>query len=604
MGAPGIEGLTLWRHYLADVCALARGRLVLAIAAMLAAGLVEGVMLLLLVPLLQVAGLDVQQGSIAWLSTLVARGFQAARVPATLPGVLLVYVAAVSAHAFLQEAQAGYSVEVQQSVVRALRMRLYRAVFSAPWIHVSRLRGSDLSHALTHEADRVGNGTHQLLSLAATGLVTAIYALLALKLSVSMTLMVCAGGGLLLAVFSRRAAASRRAGEEFSRATATLYGSAQEHVAGVKAARSLGVEPAWTARFEGDTSRTSDIHVRTIRHHARSQTLFDIGSVSVLTLLLFVAVDVVRLPTSSLLLLLFLFARLVPRLATLQQGFHVVLHTLPSYVSIQNLERLLQPVDCSGGGGPTTLEREIVLDRVSFRYDADRPALRGVTLRIEAGRTTAVVGTSGAGKSTLADIVLGLLTPCSGAVYVDGQPLAVERLSEWRGRIGYVSQDAFFFHDTIRANLLWARPGASDKDVERALALAAADHFVASLPLGVDTVVGDRGVGLSGGERQRLALARALLREPSLLVLDEPTSAIDAETEARIWKTIDDLHGRTTILVITHRLSNVRRADAIHVLDEGRIIESGTWDALIANRVGRFRGLARAVRDGRIPAHA
>lgn len=604
MGTPRIEGLTLWRRYLSDVRALAGWRLVLAIAVMLAASLVEGVMLLLLVPLLQVAGLDVHQGSIAWLSSLVARGFQIAHVPATLPGVLVIYVTAVSAHAFLQEAQARYSVEVQQSVVRKLRMRLYRAVFSAPWIQVSRLRGSDLSHALTHEADRVGSGTHQLLLLAATGLVTSVYVLLALRLSVSMTLAVCAGGGLLLVTFSGRAAASRRAGEEFSRATATLWGSAQEHVAGVKAARSLGVEAAWAARFEGDTSRASDIHVRTIGHYARSQTWFDIGSVSVLTLLLFVAVDVVRLPTASLLLLLFLFARLVPRLATLQQGLHVVLHTLPSYVSIQNLERCLGGVEPSDGPGPTTLEREIALDHVSFRYDEDRPALHGVTLRIEAGRTTAVVGASGAGKSTLADVVLGLLAPCSGTVHVDGRPLAENRLSQWRGMIGYVSQDTFFFHDTIRANLLWARPDASDKDIERALTLAAADRFVASLPLRVDTIVGDRGVSLSGGERQRLALARALLREPALLVLDEPTSAIDAETEARIWKTIDDLHGRTTILVITHRLSNVRRADAIYVLDEGRIIESGTWDSLIADRAGSFRGLVRAARDGRIPAHA
>jgi len=578
--------------------------LILAIAVMLATSLVEGVMLLLLVPLLQVAGLDVQQGSIAWLSALVARGFQVAHVPATLPGVLLIYVAAVSAHALLQEAQARCSVEAQQSVVRGLRMRLYRAVFNAPWIHVSRLRGSDLSHALTHEADRVGSGTHQLLSLAATGLVTAVYALLALRLSVSMTLAVCAGGGLLLAVFARRAATARRAGEEFSRATAALYGSAQEHVAGIKAARSHGVEAAWTARFEGDTVRASDIHVRTIRHYARSQSLFDIGSVAVLTLLLFVAVDVVRLPTASLLLLLFLFARLVPRLATLQQGFHVVLHTLPSYLSIQSLERSLGRVERADGPEPTTLTREIALDSVSFRYDADRLTLRGVTLRIEAGRTTALVGASGAGKSTLADIVLGLLTPCSGTVRVDGQPLIGDDLSEWRSRIGYVCQDAFFFHDTIRANLLWARPDASDKDVERALGLAAAEHFVASLPLGVDTVIGDRGISLSGGERQRLALARALLREPALLVLDEPTSAIDAETEARIWKTIDDLHGRTTILVITHRLSNVRWADAIYVLDQGRLIESGTWDALIADRGGRFRGLLRAARDGRIPAHA
>ena len=207
------------------------------------------------------------------------------------------------------------------------------------------------------------------------------------------------------------------------------------------------------------------------------------------------------------------------------------------------------------------------LESVSFGYeDVAEPALGSVTLRIPAGRTTAIVGPSGSGKSTLADLLLGLIVPAEGRVLVDETPLTPELLPAWRDQIGYVPQDSFHFHDTVRANLLWARPEASEAELQEALEVAAAG-FVTRLPQGLDTVLGDRGVRLSGGERQRIALARALLRRPAMLILDEATSSLDSENERRVQDAIERLHGRLTILVITHRLTTVRLADSIHVLD-------------------------------------
>ena len=159
-------------------------------------------------------------------------------------------------------------------------------------------------------------------------------------------------------------------------------------------------------------------------------------------------------------------------------------------------------------------------------------------------------------------------------------------------------QETFLLHDTIRANLLWARPRARESDLQEALQLAAADEFVAALPLDLDTIVGDRGVCLSGGERQRIALARALLRHPSLLILDEATSALDPENERRIQDAISRLRGELTIVVIAHRLSTVRTADQILVLDSGRLVENGTYDELAARTQGRFRALIEADRGG------
>ncbi len=177
---------------------------------------------------------------------------------------------------------------------------------------------------------------------------------------------------------------------------------------------------------------------------------------------------------------------------------------------------------------------------------------------------------------------------------IDGQPLVAEQLPGWRRHIGYVPQDTFLFHDTVRANLEWAQPGATDEQLWQALRMASADEFVRALPQGLDTVVGDRGVLVSGGERQRLSLARALLRRAGGLVLDEATSSLDSETERRIQHAIEDLHRQLTIIIVTHRLSMISGADEIHVLDGGKLVESGTWESLLANQGGRFSDLCRA----------
>jgi ATP-binding cassette subfamily C protein len=187
-----------------------------------------------------------------------------------------------------------------------------------------------------------------------------------------------------------------------------------------------------------------------------------------------------------------------------------------------------------------------------------------------------------------------LLQPTAGRILIDGEPLAGPRLHAWRQSIGYVPQETFLFHDTVRANLLWARPEATEAEVRAALRAAAAEEFVNQLPHGLDTVTGDRGVRLSGGERQRLALARAVLRQPSILVLDEATSSLDTQNERFIQQALEQLHGELTIVLIAHRLSTVRIADQIIVLKGGRMVETGAWDDLCQREGGVFRELAAA----------
>ncbi len=206
---------------------------------------------------------------------------------------------------------------------------------------------------------------------------------------------------------------------------------------------------------------------------------------------------------------------------------------------------------------------------VHVRYSGrSSDALAGISITIAANSTTFVSGRSGSGKSTLGDVLMGLIAPDAGEVRIDGEVLTDAMRRRWRNAVGYVQQQPTLFDDTIRGNLLWGRPAATDDELRDALALASAD-FVYDLPLGLDTRVGETGLHLSGGERQRIALARILLRRPSLLILDEATSALDTENEAAINRAIAELSGQMTIVVIGHRFAASARADQVITLRDG-----------------------------------
>jgi ATP-binding cassette, subfamily B, putative efflux pump len=236
------------------------------------------------------------------------------------------------------------------------------------------------------------------------------------------------------------------------------------------------------------------------------------------------------------------------------------------------------------------IEGEVRFEDVHFAYEEDKPVLKGISFEATPGTVIALVGSSGSGKTTLAGLAASFLEPDEGRVLIDGVDLREVRLASYRAQLGLVLQDDFLFDGTIRENLLFARPGASDEQIQRAAEQAYVTEFTERFPDGLDTIIGERGVKLSGGQRQRVTIARALLAEPRILLLDEATSSLDTESEALIQKSLNDLlRGRTTF-VIAHRLSTIQRADLILVIEDGEIVERGRHDELIA-REGRYHQL-------------
>ncbi|MEL6446306.1 MAG: ABC transporter ATP-binding protein [Pseudomonadota bacterium] len=234
----------------------------------------------------------------------------------------------------------------------------------------------------------------------------------------------------------------------------------------------------------------------------------------------------------------------------------------------------------------------IRFEQVDFAYRDDVPVLHGIELDVKPGETIALVGQTGSGKSTIVKLLLRFYTPRAGRITVDGQPIESLVLASLRGHIGLVSQDVFLFHGSVRENIAYGRPDASEAEIRAAAEAAEATEFIDKLPEGLDTIVGEQGQKLSGGQRQRLSIARAVLKDPAILILDEATSAVDNETEAAIQRSMAHISENRTTIVIAHRLSTIVNADQIHVLDQGRIVESGKHDALVA-RGGIYANLWR-----------
>ncbi|MGH7782081.1 MAG: ABC transporter ATP-binding protein [Candidatus Binataceae bacterium] len=586
------------RSFFAMLWGVARWKLLGVIVLTVLYTLTEGIGFALLLPTLQVAGLNLAgQGEAGRYAAMVSHGFLAVGLKPSLLLLLGIYVILVGVRTLLGQMQNVSGYALQQDLEHHLRRRLYGAIAGASWLFVCRTRSSDFTHALTSEIERTGGAAIIFLQLAGDLVIGILYLAIAFALSRAMTSLVLMAGTLLAYIFRGRTQAIEETGEEISASNRSLYAATIEHVQSLKAAKAYGAEARNFSIFSNLSAGLAKANLEGARQQAIAATLFELGSVVILAVVLFVSIRMLMVPPASILILLLLFARVMPRIMNGQQSYRAFVNFLPSFANLLDIE-----TRCVSAAEPIprphrrlTLARELTADDVSFTYAEGRiSAVHHLSVSIPAGRIVAMVGPSGAGKSTIADILMGLILPDSGTLKLDGRTLEPESAREWRDQIGYVAADTFLFHDTIRTNLKWARPEATEDEMLGALRKAAAYEFVTRLRDGLDTVVGDRGILISQGERQRLALARAFLREPSMLILDEATNSLDSENERRVLDAIERRRGTLTVVLIAHRLSTIRLADLIYVIEDGRAVESGSWSSLSTMRGGRFNSLCDA----------
>lgn len=559
--------------------------------------LTGGVGVLMLIPLLHCIGIgsnaDGPHGTANVLSTITdGVGFSL-----NLEHVLVAFVLLSFLNALLNRWLALTSARLKEDTIYSLRTDVYAAINRSSWANFISHRTSDYTHVLTDNLKRVSAGTLQLVRLGSSVTVTTVQLAAALLIAPILTLFTLVTGILLWPLLSRQNRKVADVGKNLTAINQQYFFELNNCLSGMKETKSLGVEEENIEAFGQRSDEIRTRHLSLTRAMANTSMIYTVGAAVLLSSLLFVSREILSVPTTSLIALIVVFSRVFPRLREIHGSALHVMHMLPAYqATVELMGQCLRNADAlDTGQSAVPCVQQIQFCNVDYRYSQAGPlTLNELSMTIPAGQFTAVVGPSGAGKSTLVDLLLTLIHPTSGEILVDGRSLKCTDIAEWRSSIGYVPQETFLFHGTIRDNLLWARPDADLKDIWSALESAAALEFVTDLPDGLDTVVGDRGVRLSGGERQRIALARAILRSPSLIVLDEATSALDAENQQRIHDAVMQLKGKLTIVCVAHRLSSVRHADQIVVLDNGRVTECGPYRELALRRNSRLRQLILA----------
>jgi ABC-type multidrug transport system fused ATPase/permease subunit len=564
-----------------------RRRVWLLIGLAVALAFLEGVGVALLNPVLQY----VQFGSAAkptgvfghlLYDTLAALG-----LPVTLLTLLVFAFVPVLLRQVVYLAYAWATARVQQGAATRMRAEGFAALVNGDLAFVVGEGFGNLVSTLTTQAQRGSQAIFTFLQQISTGLVIVMYVLVLLVLDWHLALMAVAAIALISYLVKGVVTRSRALGAETARLNNETYSVVGERITALRLIKMLGQEAKETRKVRTVVQALADAQVRIAVFSGVVEVTIDPLLMFTVFAVIFVGSQYLHASLATLGLFLFILLRLNQKAKdfnNLRQALSSLIDSLLLVRSVISRAKASRNI-VGGKLAFTGVSRDIRFDNVSFSYadEAEELVLKGVDLVIPCKSQTAIVGRSGAGKSTLVDLIPRLRDATDGQILFDGRPIQEFDLRSLRRGVGFMTQDAVLFDDTIYNNLVYGLDREpSEEEVRQALESGYCSQFVYDLPQELETRVGDRGVRLSGGQRQRLALARVFLQDPDILILDEPTSALDSESEEYIQRALESMRHRKTLIVIAHRLSTVQRSDQIVVLDYGVIVEQGAHGDLLA----------------------
>lgn len=557
-------------------------------------GLGEGMSIALLLPLLSRMGIA-SAGNQGVARAIMEKGLSL--VGATSPvGILVVIVSLTTIQTALLIALSSWSTTLARRYQSRRQMELFRAFMAAKWSFIVARKGGELTNVIVTEAERLGTAFTICLSVLSTAVVMLIY--FALSMLVAWQVTLC------LAVFSVLSALammglyrkSYGAGRSLAPLSAELQSTLIEQFAAFKIIKATTSEQRAAVRIEPLVHHLERALALVSFLPTVVRGLLECLAVVGLSTIVVLASNGMAVSVGNVVVVLALFARLFPRITTLQGNLHYLngyVHAIDGINQLQSAAQAeAEPQSLATHPFQIALPTSLIVRNLEVKL-GEHKVLDRVDVELSVPGMVAVIGGSGAGKSTLVNTMLGLIEPSAGSIRLGQHELRSVSLGAWRRLIGYVPQETMLFHASVWKNLTLAKPDASEAEVKTAVRRAHADGFIEALPEGFDTIVGDQGVKLSGGQRQRLAIARALLTNPIILLMDEAMSALDAESEAELLRSIENLRKDMGILVVAHRLAAVQAADSICVIEAGRVVETGTWNELMTRRT-RLYSLAEA----------
>jgi len=480
-----------------------------------------------------------------------------------------------------------HQLRIRVDLVARLKKKISDAIFRSDLsFQYSHKSGNFISIIMT-ETDQAGSGIFAITEIMTDLFLISVYGLMLMYISPGMTLLcgiIGLAGLYFLNFYQKR---SSRYGRELVYQNTRQTEFITERFNLLRLIKTFSTEPAEHHQFSSIADEYGNHHIRYGMHGISLEVVLKTLAFFFALAILFISLEILQVSLSLMLVYLLILMRITAPMYNLNAKRHDLARQVASFHSI---ERIIQDAHASrtmvsGKKRFTGFSDRIEINNVGYSYDKKTPVLGDISFTIPKNTMVGIAGASGSGKSTLVDLIIRLMDPDTGDIRVDGTDIREFDIASYHAKLGVVSQDTLIFHDTVINNICYGCDRVSPHDAKRAAVMAYAHEFIKRLPEGYDTILGDRGVRLSGGQKQRIALARALYKNPEIIILDEATSSLDAESEKIIQQSIRDIRNHYTIIAIAHRLSTIENADMVLVIEDGRLVESGTHEELL--RLGR-----------------